>query len=93
MTTTTIPTVSYPGAVRITGQAQGYDGPEWTTEARDRAAADRRLAALADELAARDDVAFAERETKRPIVWLTAMTIGAVLLANLAIVVAVAGTF
>jgi hypothetical protein len=58
-----------------------------------RATADRRLAALVDDLARRDDAASAEREARRPIVWLTAMTVSAVVLAQVAILVAVARPF
>lgn len=60
------------------------------TAARDQAAADRRLAALADELAHRDSAAYAERESRRPTIWLLAMTLGAVALAQLAVYVMVA---
>ncbi|PSL37271.1 hypothetical protein CLV49_0878 [Labedella gwakjiensis] len=60
------------------------------TVARDQAAADRRLAALADELARRDSAANAERESRRPLIWLLAMTLGAVALAQLAVYVMVA---
>ncbi|RUR03183.1 hypothetical protein [Labedella endophytica] len=53
-------------------------------------AVDRRLAALVDELGRRDEAARAEREARRPIVWLTALTVGAVTLAQLAVLVMVA---
>ena len=52
--------------------------------------AERRLAALVDELARRDAAAVAAREARRPGVWLAVMTAGAAVLAPLAVVVMVA---
>lgn len=61
-----------------------------TGPARDRAAADERLADLVAELSARDRAARERAAERRPMLWLAAMTAGAVALANAAVYVAVA---
>lgn len=52
--------------------------------------ADQRLAALVDELADRDHRHLAEAATRRPVLWLLAMTASAIVLAQLAVSIAVA---
>jgi hypothetical protein len=56
----------------------------------DTAAAGRRLANLVDELARRDAAAEAEREARRPALWIAAMTLSSVALAQLAVFVMLA---
>lgn len=54
------------------------------------ALSDQRIAALVDELTDRDERHLAEAASRRPVLWLLAMTTSAIVLAQLAVAIAVA---
>lgn len=54
------------------------------------AADDQRIAALVEQLADRDERHLSEAASRRPVLWLIAMTASAVALAQLAVTIAVA---